>query len=194
MAFIRLTCETLTGTGQRGLNIWHANVESTNAAAAADLVADLDTFYTALGGYFGTSTVTTIGVSCTTVEDPPLIVPVTPQTAAGTVVTTTATPAQLAQVISWRTALAGRSYRGRTYIGPVVLGALSGSTFSTTVVTAAQAAADALVANSNGSTDYQLVVLSRFSGGVERPNPIGTPITSALVGNRVETQRRRNRP
>jgi hypothetical protein len=193
MVFLAVTSQTVDGVGQRGTNIWHCDVLSNNAAAATAFITALKNFYTSCGPLFGTSTATTIGTQVVTVEDPPVIVPATPQVANGTVSSTIATPAQLAAVASWRTALAGRSFRGRTYLGPLVQGALNGQSLSSTANNAIGTASLNLITASDASTDFRLVVLSRWHNGVKRPVPIGTRVTSAQTNTRVETQRRRNR-
>jgi hypothetical protein len=93
-------------------------------------------------------------------------------------------PNQIAIVISWRTAFSGRSYRGRTYVGPCAVAARGpNAVIATAQRDAILAAAQAL--RTGLSTDqYSLVVYSRKLFGA-------SPITSALVGPYFDTQRRR---
>jgi len=103
-------------------------------------------------------------------------------------------PNQVAGVITWRTALAGRSYRGRTYIPAlpqsyVVSGLLSATglgnynTFRTAMMTA--------FAATGSSTNFRLGVISRVADGVARPTPLIQVVTSSVVRTIPGTQRRR---
>lgn len=95
-------------------------------------------------------------------------------------------PNDVAFVISWKTAKAGRSYRGRTYIGGWTQNALAtasdgsctmSSSFGTTISTAVGALAPLTGEN-------KLVVYSPTLGEANE-------VTSAYRGNRFDTQRRR---
>ena len=95
-------------------------------------------------------------------------------------------PPQVACVVSWKTLLSGKSYRGRTYLGPLskdnvdTLGKLS-SADQTVMVNAATA----LISGLSGMTPAaHLVVWSRKLGTFQ-------PILNAHVGNYLDTIRRR---
>jgi len=99
----------------------------------------------------------------------------------------------LAAVVTLGTGVAGRSYRGRVYLGGL---ASTGSSFSDpNHLTGAAAAALATRASytfTNGlMAAAQHVVLSRINGGIVRTVGIGTTISSYTVNTRLDNQRRR---
>lgn len=96
-------------------------------------------------------------------------------------------PAQTALVVSLKTGLAGRSYRGRTYVGGFTTTAISDDgTYDrpsgAVMVQLGQAFGD-LASNLNGD-GTPLVVASRSLGTSEE-------VTEILVDNKWDTQRRR---
>lgn len=96
-----------------------------------------------------------------------------------------------ALVISWRTALIGRSFRGRTYVGGLDGAATDtaqnvSSAFASAIGTSATNLIDAL--NTAGAA---LAVLSRFVGGVLRVAGLLTEIISVIVDTKIDSQRRR---
>lgn len=102
-----------------------------------------------------------------------------------------ALPNSATLAVKWTTGLRGRSFRGRTYH----LGLLDAQVASNTVIPATLAS---LITDYNGLinainlvTERTMVVLSRFTGGVERPIAIGTPIIQASIDPTVDSQRRR---
>jgi len=93
-------------------------------------------------------------------------------------------PPDCAITCSWSTALRGRSFRGRTYLGP-----LSQTTLSTdgTINASARtrvANAAALLIGDPLTRTHSLHILSRTKG-------ITTPVTGGYVDNEYDTQRRR---
>jgi hypothetical protein len=115
-----------------------------------------------------------------------------PEFIAATPVQTTQTqaggylPAQLAGVIGWRTALAGRRFRGRTFLGPLVTYALSGTGFTTACVSTVNTAAAALISGL-AADNMELVVLSKMADGAS------TPVTQGVFNSQVDTLRSRAR-
>lgn len=103
-------------------------------------------------------------------------------------------PPQCAVLYSLKTALKGRSYRGRFYLpGPVQTDETDGAwsagaiTAYTTILT--QLLAVFGPAGSNG--DWRLGVISRFSNKQKRAQPIITQVTSISLDPLVATQRPR---
>ncbi len=102
-----------------------------------------------------------------------------------------------AVVISWKTALRGKSFRGRTYLAGVTYSSL---TDPNTLGSAAVAAVDAAYLSIPGYGDlggYALVVAS-FVNSTVNPTPphhrttaVGTPINAAVVESVLGNQRRR---
>lgn len=95
-------------------------------------------------------------------------------------------PGQIALAVTWRTAQAGRRYRGRTYLGGFSeANSAAGGFPSSTMVTAIETSATDLIADLAGiSADLQ--VLSRVG-------EFSTEVTSAQVDSYFDTIRRRGR-
>jgi len=116
---------------------------------------------------------------------PPVIRPIAPLVVTGSG-GSAATPAEVAMVVSWSTALGGPRYRGRTYLGPLASVAIASTgllnaTLTATVASAAAALRANLAANSLPAT---LVVYSRKFGTTQA-------ITGSVVNTEPDTQRRR---
>lgn len=106
---------------------------------------------------------------------------------------------QLACCVSWRTALAGRRYRGRTYLGPLTTTAVSMPALAASFVSGVNAAATTLIAGASGS--FKLAVMSKsglfwiktgdheYSSG--NRDGFTTHITSGSASNAIRTMRSR---
>lgn len=103
----------------------------------------------------------------------------------------TIAPNNAAQLVSFKTASRGRSYRGRNYL-PAIPSAnlLDASHITTAAVTALNDAYDQL-ALSIVAGGYTHVVLSRYNAGVRRTVGVATPITNYIAKSLIATQRRR---
>lgn len=150
-----------------------------------NVLTQLKTFYSALSSYIGG----TYSIGSRILEFrpggvAPRIVLVAPQSQANTV--SGPQPPQLAAVLSWRTALAGKSFRGRTFLGPLNSAALSGTSLAGAFTAAANTAAAALIANvrTQTSASWGLVVHSD-----ERSED--TQISLGNMDSRVDTIRSR---
>lgn len=96
-----------------------------------------------------------------------------------------------AGVISWKTALIGRSFRGRTYVGAFSESAIaSAQTFDGAAVTAMLDAGTGLL-DALSAIGAALAVLSRVAAGVQRVAGLLTEIISVVVDNKVDSMRRR---
>lgn len=106
-------------------------------------------------------------------------------------------PPAVAGLISWGTARRGRSFRGRTYVAGFAETGSTGTHMETTAHTALAALADGLM-----NPDFNLGIISRYSGytvdpdtGRKIPTPrdpgIITDVTSRVVHDLWATQRRR---
>lgn len=102
-------------------------------------------------------------------------------------------PLNVALCITLRTAVGGRSGRGRTYLTGMAEKEADARTFKTTFTTG-------LMVMFNQMLDvfrlggYELAVLSRQSNGVVRPAGLARVVTVAvLTDHRIDTQRRRLR-
>lgn len=102
-----------------------------------------------------------------------------------------ALPANTTIVISHRTGLTGRSARGRTYFIGLNEGQVNGNYVSGPTATNLNNAF-AQLGQDLRDAGLALAVLSRFSGGVARPLAVAFEVVSSLLlDNRIDTQRRR---
>ena len=102
----------------------------------------------------------------------------------------TAIPASVALVVSHRTDHTGRSRRGRTYLAGLNEGNVSFNDANAESVTAA-AEFFSVLDSTLDLEDMDHVVYSLYSDGAPRVTPLATLVTSRIVNNRVDTQRRR---
>lgn len=109
-------------------------------------------------------------------------------------------PRQVALCVTLRTAMAGKSYRGRVYIGGWVIGANSASGDCSTAAQTAAVAFVTAVKDALTAQSIQMAILSpelperqTASGATLPPKPaFATPVTAVLSRNLTwETQRRR---
>lgn len=95
-------------------------------------------------------------------------------------------PPDIALVVTWRTALRGRSYRGRTYIGPFTKSVLGNDGGPNAAQLDRVVQAVPKLIGDSVTRDWQICVLSRELG-------VATPVTSADVDLEFDTQRRRGK-
>lgn len=107
-------------------------------------------------------------------------------------------PSNASLTVSFRTALRGRSFRGRNYLVGLVEDANTGNNITPGFVVSVIDAYSLLLPAGGAVTSAEWVVASRFSGvdgdGVPIPRATGvtTPITSVVVvDNIIDSQRRR---
>lgn len=116
--------------------------------------------------------------------------PITPATAGSQ--NSPALPAQVSLAISFRTGLAGRSFRGRAYFVGLSEIAVAGNYVDEAVAAAIVSGFNTLRTTVLAPADFTQVVVSRFTNGAPRPAGIATAVTTSFaVDNRVDTQRRR---
>jgi len=99
-------------------------------------------------------------------------------------------PTSVTVAISWKTALRGRSYRGRTYHVGFDFNWNDNSTISTTGLGLLHTCYTALQAHL-ASASLVLCVLSRRNAGALRAEGIGTPITSFSIDSNIDSQKTR---
>jgi hypothetical protein len=184
--------------GPNGTSLNVLGFEARNVAATFDgLASSFDT--NDLSGY--TAQMGT-GFSCSLLR----VVDIKPGTAA-TVLhgvspakagtnTSESLPTQSALVFSWRSALKGRSFRGRTYMMGLGETNQAAGVWGAATVTAMDTWADSFLARysaSDPASHWRFGVISKFSGGLKRATPIITPVVDFAVDTEVFTQRRRGR-
>jgi hypothetical protein len=152
-------------------------------AAFQAAVTDLTAFYNAIKSLYPSGITITVGSSCEGLVPPVPIFPVTPSTVTSGVGNAVAAP-QVCMIGTWRTALAGRAYRGRTYIGPLQASVVNGATPSSTWITTLQGAMTALLAAAASASVYDLAVYSRKNNTLD-------PVQSGVARGYFGTQRRR---
>lgn len=141
------------------MNIWHGRVGDawpTNKPGHNELVAYLSAFYNSIKGLYPS------GCTITFEGEAQEIGTATPEVLSGldtfTIAATGASdslPAANCLMVSWRTTLATRRGRGRTFIGPVVSSAAENNgTPEESNRSALQGAVDALVASSTGESEH----------------------------------------
>lgn len=106
-------------------------------------------------------------------------------------------PGQVAAVVKWKTALRGRSYQGRTYLGGFGEDQSAGQSPSPTCLTAIQDFADALIGGLS-TANADLSIVSRYEpnpspppGSIPRVTNIRTAVSSAQVDQAWHTHRSR---
>lgn len=100
-------------------------------------------------------------------------------------------PGGVAMCWTWRTALRGRSFRGRSYISMLPFSGLQAGRFTTTYAAFMQSAAEALITDIDAQ-GWELVVVSRQANGVPRIAGVTTPVTTVSIDLDPDSQRRRN--
>lgn len=103
-------------------------------------------------------------------------------------------PNNVALCVSFRTGQAGRSFRGRNYIGGVPDSQVLGNTFEGTWVTDILTAYNNIVGPGALGGGWEWVVVSRFTGGAPRATGIATPVLTAIVTDTVVDSQRRRLP
>lgn len=109
-----------------------------------------------------------------------------------------ALPNNVSLTVSFRTALRGRSFRGRNYVTGIPESVAAQSHLAGAYVAGWQVAYAQLLSDVSGVGDFEWVVASRFSGvdvdgdPIPRVAGVTTPVTSIIVvDDVVDSQRRR---
>jgi len=101
-------------------------------------------------------------------------------------------PNNVTLAIKWSTGLAGRSFRGRTYLVGLPDSALDSNVnqITSTYASSLDGAAENLIDLITGD-GWSLAVASFFHNNAPRTSAVVTPITAAFVERNVDSQRRR---
>jgi hypothetical protein len=152
MAIFRVPINlTFPGAGSPGANIWHIRTVTPTSGSelseANTLIGYLRAFYVAMQPYLALSTVVSLG----TVTEVGTAREIVPTMATVTSSGVDSAPQALAVVVTWRTTIAARRGRGRTFVGPITKSVLQtdGTIVDGTRTTMATAAG-ALVTSSMG--------------------------------------------
>jgi hypothetical protein len=178
---MRITSES--SNPAQAVNVWHFICPgAASTTLANEAITKIDTFFEAIKAHLAPDT-WTHGRRVTTVNlTPNIVVPATSQTTLGT--GTNRGPQQVAIVLSWQTAFIGKSYSGRSYIGPLSQLAIgtTGNTPSGSALSDIATNATALRTATTGGA--QLAVWSEKL-------QVANACTSHSVTNLLRTQRRR---
>lgn len=168
---------TIEGAGlpSPAMNIFHVSADGTlNLQEAVDA---LETFYTAIKSLY--SSAHTISAGTGIIADPygdPTYSDATPWSMTGPG-SGNRQPVLLSVVVGWRTGVATRSGRGRTFLGPFTAGSDSDGTPSAEMIGQIRDAADDLVADSQSLNGWELGVFSVKQSTFR-------PVTAAIVKDR----------
>lgn len=140
---------TFPGAGSPGANIWHirtgSNVFATELTEATALVGYISSFYFAVANYLPNGVAINIGTVTEEGTQREVVVPFTARAGAGS----GSAPQALCAVVTWKTSIAARRGRGRTFVGPLhTVSVQSDGTITDSVRTAILSAANALVSSS----------------------------------------------
>lgn len=119
MAIFRVPVNiTFPGAGSPGVNVWHIRtadpVIATELQQANALIAYIRSFYTTIAAHYPSTTSLSLG----TVTEEGTSREIAPTMAAVTGSGTGSAPQLLSLVVTWRTTIASRRGRGRTFLGP----------------------------------------------------------------------------
>lgn len=149
---------------KRGVNTWHLRTGAPLVPGAPTLGTIIQNFYTACKAIFPSDMHADFeGVVTEVGTETPSIVPAIPTwTVSGTGTAGQYHGAGVGYCVSWRSSLATRRGRGRTFLSPVALVAISGAdgTPTDTNLTAVRNAASALVSASLADGNGAIVVFS----------------------------------
>jgi len=137
------------GAGSPGANVWHIRTVTgpggAELAEANTLIGYIRTFYDAVKSYIPSTTSISIGTVTEEITQREIIPTFANVGGTGT----GSSPQALALVVTWRTAVAARRGRGRTFVGPLSTAASSSDgTPDNAVRLAVATAATALVTSS----------------------------------------------
>lgn len=184
MATIRIPVKIVwTGAGSPGVNVWHARTDG--SGGPSDALGILTGFYTACLSLYSNDTLIILGEDIVDIGSaPPTYVSATRTELVGTGGTGDAPPA-LQMVVTWRTTVATRRGRGRTFLGPLnstVMGA-DGTINGVDRTVLANAAAD-LVAESKASLNGAIGVYSSIDRVIRDVDGFTTGDTFAVLRSR----------
>jgi len=181
---------TFPGAGSPGVNVWHIRtvdpVLVTELSQANTLIGYIRTFYNYNIAHYPSTTTITLGTVTEEISSREIV----PTMATVTGVGTGSAPQALSVVVTWRTTLASRRGRGRTFLGPHVTADIqSDGTPSTTLITDVNTSAAALVTSSlaygNGAIGVYGYKDAKPAGKENPRNPADEKIFRDVVGKNV---------
>lgn len=143
---------TFPGAGSPGVNVWHIRTVADPLAAgelsqANAIIAFIRTFYNTILAHYPATTNLSLG----TVTEEGTSREIVPTMASLTGTGVGSAPQALALVVTWRTSIAARRGRGRTFLGPHVTADIqSDGTPSSSLVSDVNSASATLISSSMG--------------------------------------------
>lgn len=176
----------------KAVNTWHLNVATDDVAVVNSFINTLQAFYDAIKVYLFGGGAWTIGGKVVRLDvDPNTVVAATQKLSTPTGGNPLYPPND-AFVVTWRTGAIGKSFRGRTYLGPWSGVAYNtDGTMASALQTALTTAIATLIAFQAGDPGNYFGVYSKFHDKAERAVPIITKITSGSFTSSPKSQRRR---
>lgn len=170
MAIFRVPIHlTYPGAGSPGANIWHIRTIDTVPAQeltqANNLIGYIRNFYFGCAGLFPTGMTCTLGTVSEELTAREIVPTMNPLSGTGT----SSAPQLLAICVTWKTGVAARRGRGRTFVGPLAFSAMEANgTPTSTALSTVNMAADTLISSSTGGANGAIGVW-----GYANPKPYG---------------------
>jgi hypothetical protein len=152
MALFRVPVNiSFPGAGSPGVNVWHIRTSGvsggTELTEANVLIGYIRTFYNTIVAHYPATTTLTLGTVTELLTSREIV----PTFATVTGTGTGSAPQALALVVTWRTSIAARRGRGRTFLGPhVTTDIQNDGTPSAALISDVNAAATTMLSSSTG--------------------------------------------
>jgi hypothetical protein len=181
---------TFPGAGSPGANIWHFRTIGAIGAAensqAAAMTLLIKNFYFALSALYPTGTTISIG----TVTEVGTAREITPGMTTVTGGGTGSAMQALAAVVTWKTTIAARRGRGRTFVGPLSTGVVQSDGTITdanlsTIRSAATSLVSASLADGNGAIGVYGYKDAKLPGKANLRNPADEKLFRDVTGSQV---------
>lgn len=183
----------LTANGQSMENVYHLQWDAPfDEAALLDAIGTIQAWLSLSWAPIVGAGISCVGIKGTALDDDSAVTatatlgePITGELAEQLI------PMSSNAVISWRTGLRGRSYRGRTYHVGITEPQQEAGELTTTalasITTCYQAFRTAI-----GATPYSHVIVSRYHNKVARTTGVANLVSGMVVRGALRSQRRRN--
>lgn len=182
MGIYRTTVKLAFATGSKGgTNTWHIRSTSVPLPGAPTMVTAIKNFYDAIKAMFPTTMTFAWDGTLAQVDsaDPPVLGGGTPWTVTGTATGSLYSPAGVGCVVGWKSSIATRSGRGRTFLAPLAQGVMqSDGSLADTNLATMQTAANALISTSLADGNGAITVWSPTQN-------VARDIVSAKINDRV---------
>jgi len=181
---------TFPGAGSPGVNVWHIRtvdpVLVTELSQANTLIGYLRTFYTYNVAHYPATTTITLGTVTEVITSREIV----PTFASVTGVGVASAPQMLSLVITWKTSIASRRGRGRTFFGPLPTAAMQNDgTPVAALVSLAQSSAATLISSStaygNGAIGVWGYENAKLPGKANVRNPADPKVFRDFVSYNV---------